>query len=299
MTEEIRVRKRRGNFTTIPNAIIRDERLSIEARGLLVYIISLPENWKFRPRHLMKVCCIGRDKLYRLIGELKAAGYLVVELVKDAAGKFIGTNWDIIDEPCPEKPDTAEPESGKPDPLVKTDTLERKVLTPEPSPEIGDGASKAQMPSHSVEVSAAAEKSSRVEGHFEEFWRVHPNAADRPGSLRHFRSAVGRGVDAKSIINAARKYALELEAKGTPRQYWAKSVNWLDRRCWESYPEDPPKPSCSLLDVAEFWASKVRSGAFVPSSAIKAAVADLMIAECGITEDQLRKIGVPIREKVQ
>ena len=36
------------NFTVLPNAIHDDDRLSLEARGLLEFLLSRPSNWEIR-----------------------------------------------------------------------------------------------------------------------------------------------------------------------------------------------------------------------------------------------------------
>jgi hypothetical protein len=69
-------RKHNGNFTIVPNALVDDKRLSIEAKGLLAYLISRPNNWTVRHSHLHKELGIGRDKLQRILRELIRAGYL-------------------------------------------------------------------------------------------------------------------------------------------------------------------------------------------------------------------------------
>ncbi len=41
--------RRRGGFTKIPNSVAQDERLSLQARGFLAYLLSLPETIKITP----------------------------------------------------------------------------------------------------------------------------------------------------------------------------------------------------------------------------------------------------------
>jgi len=39
--------KRKTNFTIIGNTGLKDKRLSLKAKGLLAYMLSLPDDWKF------------------------------------------------------------------------------------------------------------------------------------------------------------------------------------------------------------------------------------------------------------
>ncbi|MFA5379408.1 MAG: hypothetical protein WC455_26865 [Dehalococcoidia bacterium] len=56
-------------------AAAQDESLSWEARGVLWYLLSKPDDWQVQPVNLEQHC--GRQKVYRILKELKSAGYLV------------------------------------------------------------------------------------------------------------------------------------------------------------------------------------------------------------------------------
>jgi hypothetical protein len=88
------IRRAQGQeFTVLPNATIRDPRLSLDALGLLVKLISRPPNWEVRPYQLQQECSIGRDKLRRLLAELENAGFLV----RIKSRRSDGT-WDWVSE---------------------------------------------------------------------------------------------------------------------------------------------------------------------------------------------------------
>jgi hypothetical protein len=124
------------DFTMIPNKPLRDKRLCLEARGLLCSILSLPLDWSFNMAWAQREFSVGRDKLYRLIAELKDAGYIRYVRPRDSKGKLLEAsyyvvgdprsfehqhhtghdplpeNTDMDSDPLPEKPDMAEPTSG-------------------------------------------------------------------------------------------------------------------------------------------------------------------------------------------
>ncbi|MEO1026815.1 MAG: hypothetical protein AAFX07_14795 [Pseudomonadota bacterium] len=278
MTEQISVRKRVGKFTVVSNTAINDERLSLETKGFLLYVCSRPENWVFRPSHLMRVCKIGRDKYYRIVRELKSYGYLRIEQAKNAAGMYLSnTHWDICDDPFPKNPDTAEPKFGKPDHLVNTDTLENTDHIPQHEKPTDDegGGSNADNTSDE-DASAVAEKNKRkLNGHFEEFWREHPRPGDRRGSLKLFNEAVSSGVDPELIKRAAAQYATETE--GTNKQFISKSVNWLDERRWENHEARRTKRP-DIYEQAVFWADHIAAGKRVHGDSIPIDVQTEMIA---------------------
>ncbi len=56
-----------------------DSRLSWKARGLLAYLLSLPDGWDIAVRDLVHRGPDGRDAVYTVLHGLKACGYLTEE----------------------------------------------------------------------------------------------------------------------------------------------------------------------------------------------------------------------------
>ena len=66
----------------IPREILRDERLSLRARGALVTLLSHEEGWvRSSIATLMREARCGRDAAKSAMGELREAGY--AELITD------------------------------------------------------------------------------------------------------------------------------------------------------------------------------------------------------------------------
>jgi hypothetical protein len=64
-------------FTRVPNSAVNDERLDLKARGLLLLMLSKPDGWVFRERHLAKIANVGRDQLRAAMKTLIDTGYVV------------------------------------------------------------------------------------------------------------------------------------------------------------------------------------------------------------------------------
>ncbi len=64
-------------FTRVPNSAVNDERLDLKSRGLLLLMLSKPDGWVFRERHLAQIAGVGRDQLRAAMATLIAAGYVV------------------------------------------------------------------------------------------------------------------------------------------------------------------------------------------------------------------------------
>lgn len=91
-------------FSVIASSCIEDTRLSWEARGLLIYLLSKKEDWVIRMTDLLSQTrhCIGvrsgRDKVYKLIRELRCAGYLWRDFTR-CGGEFVGVEYVVSEDP--------------------------------------------------------------------------------------------------------------------------------------------------------------------------------------------------------
>lgn len=97
------IRKERTNhFTIIPNDLVCDERLSYEARGVLCYLLSKPNDWQINCKDIQRVGNIARKKAYSILSELIEAGY-VQRLKVDERSKRHNYNYVIFDHSCGQK----------------------------------------------------------------------------------------------------------------------------------------------------------------------------------------------------
>ena len=64
-------------FTRVPNTAVDDPNLDLKSRGLLLIMLSKPDGWTFRERHLAEAAGVGREQLRTAMQTLIAAGYVV------------------------------------------------------------------------------------------------------------------------------------------------------------------------------------------------------------------------------
>ena len=100
MSGEATIRRgaRNARYAAIPNHVFEDDRLSMEARWLLGYLLSKPDNWTVVVGDIVKKGGCGRDKARKMIAELVEFGYAEREQSR-ADGKFGASNLVIFDEP--------------------------------------------------------------------------------------------------------------------------------------------------------------------------------------------------------
>lgn len=129
-------------FTHVMREVAQDDRLSLKARGLILLMSSLPDNWEYTIAGLAKKAGTGKDQIRSALGELLEVGYLVKEQAHSADGKF-SKNVFILQEEAPPlsgnpttgKPTTGNPLSGNPTENKKEENKKDKK-TPLPPVEV-------------------------------------------------------------------------------------------------------------------------------------------------------------------
>ncbi|RVA18805.1 helix-turn-helix domain-containing protein, partial [Mesorhizobium sp. M7A.F.Ca.CA.004.11.2.1] len=100
MSEEATIRRgvRNARYTTVPNHVFEDVRLSMEARWLLGYLLSKPDNWTVILGDIARRGGCGRDKARKIVNELVKHGYADKEQERED-GRFGKLSLVIFDEP--------------------------------------------------------------------------------------------------------------------------------------------------------------------------------------------------------
>ena len=96
----IRSKKERGQFVTLDKTALHDAALSMQAKGLHSYMMSMPDDWVFYETELMKHFTNGRDAIRNTMKELETRGYLVKEQ-KRQGGKFGENELVLYEKPQP------------------------------------------------------------------------------------------------------------------------------------------------------------------------------------------------------
>ena len=91
---------RNQNFTVVYNEVAQHESMSMESRGLLLFMLSLPEDWEYHKNWLQDQCPgWGREKLAKVLKELEEKGYLIRTPKRSEDGKKLaGWVWEVLAE---------------------------------------------------------------------------------------------------------------------------------------------------------------------------------------------------------
>lgn len=137
---------RKGGYTVLPNQILRDDSLTLQAKGLFCMMASFPEGWDFTIKGLATVAGCGRDKISAALRNLEDSGYLLREQGHSETGQFSANLFVLYDEkisPLTGFPSTGKPLTENPTQINKERIKERKNKPPIAPREVLDRVKEA------------------------------------------------------------------------------------------------------------------------------------------------------------
>lgn len=192
-------------FVQIPNAWLRDSRLTLKARGLLAQIMTHREDWSLSINRLAEDNGEGKHAIRAAIAELEKFGYLLREQSNDKRfGESVWVTNDPTEYPLSENPLSEIP-------LSENQTTKNNT---------------------SIEEHLEEEhiKKTNVVEFFEAFWNEYPRKIDRAKALRAFKSALKR-AKFEEILAGAIAYRNDPTRKPEFTKYPA---TWLNADAWEN-----------------------------------------------------------------
>ena len=282
-----RVEKNR-DYTTMANHHLRDERLSLRAKGLLSMLLGLPDDWEISIRGLSSIVRDGVASVQTGINELIDAGYIVRQRQHAEDGTFAGFEYIIhekppyTDSPYTENPYTVTPYTENCEQL-NTKQSNTNQSTPPIVPQVEDdnptvSGAAADSP---TPLSAACGGISPRRGEsalctrepqsaetpkrkrratksapdyrpdtFARFWAAYPRGEDKQGAIAAWDELKPDDATLQAMSRAlVRQKASEEWQRGIGIPY---AVRWLRRRRWEDEikaPAPPPERAGGELPV--------------------------------------------------
>ena len=220
-----------GHFTQIPNAWLRDYRLSYKARGLLAEVLSHAAGFRISRERLARLGKDGRDSITTAIAELEACGYLTREQTRLPNGQMGETIWT-----------TKDPELAP---------LEDLPLAVEPK------AAEPHLKNSELKNNETKNNTRLVAERFSKFWIHYPRKVGKGNAEKIFAKLLREAKDPEAL-------ALEIEQGAErmskdynlpPKQFIPHPATWLSREGWndEPYPDRERTPE----ELAEIYRQKV------------------------------------------
>lgn len=109
-----RIDKKTDNYVVLDKRFLNDKDLSWQAKGMLTYMLSLPNDWKFSLSDLKNRSRNGRDATDAIIKELQQAKYIRKEQKRKSGGQFGNSSFIVYETPFTENPLTENPDTENP-----------------------------------------------------------------------------------------------------------------------------------------------------------------------------------------
>lgn len=230
-----RIKKER-DFTIVNNEILKRKDLSWKAKGIMAYILSLPDDWKIILEEISKHATDGKTSFNSGWKELKKAGYVKNVAVRDKNTKKILYWMTLVDEDGSLRDDTHNYETHN----LKTYNLETHNVenqTLQSTYELSTYELSTESTKDNTRFSNASEikkqKDKEIEEKFEEWYDLYSNKKDRAKALKSFKTKYKKHGYEK-IVEGTKEYLKTV----TDKKYQKYPATFLNA---ESY-----------LDIDEF-----------------------------------------------
>ena len=85
-------------YVMVNKGVANDERLSWQARGLMLHLLSLPDDWQIYESELVKRAPNGKSSLKSIIKELMGYGYIERTSLRTTKGQFNGYEYRVYED---------------------------------------------------------------------------------------------------------------------------------------------------------------------------------------------------------
>ncbi len=203
----------REKFTVIDNSAIRDDNLSLKALGLLVKLLSLPDNWEFSENGLEKAFKKdGQSSIRSGLKELENCGYLTRKKGRDDKGRIARVEWIITENPHLENP-----------------SLDNPNLDNQPQLNTKEPNTKRIERNKQESGSASAEPSDG----FLMFWAEYPKKVGKIAALKAWNKIKPCKQLSEKIVSAVKTQKTWKSWTKDGGQYIPNPATWLNQGRWE------------------------------------------------------------------
>lgn len=200
-----------SHFTQIPNAWLRDSRMSYKARGLLAELLSHAVGFQVSIDRIARSGRDGRDAIASAIKELESFGYLTRSQDRNPDGTLSHTVWTTCD------PETAPQQGSRP----QTD-----------NPATAKPATANQLYKN-TEYKNTEIKNMPTANVFDNFWLIYPRRVGKGSAQKAFAKAI-ESTSVDEVMAGANRLANDPNLPLI--QFIPYPATWLNREGWNDEP---------------------------------------------------------------
>lgn len=221
-----------ANFTTLPNALLRDSKLSFKARGMLAMILSNSDTWEAHQTWLVSQGTEGREAIRSGMAELEKAGYAVFCVTKDDSGRFVQKIWTFYDSPVFESDRSNV--SHWMDDCMEIPPCDGNPPSGFPAsgfPASGNPSTKKEHPTENNLQKTITESASDLS---EEIYNAYPRKIGRPAAIKAIKAAI-RCSPAQHVLERTLAYAAA--RRGEDAQFTPHPATWFNQHRFNDDPK--------------------------------------------------------------
>ena len=234
------------DYTVMSNYHLQDPNISLKAKGLLSYLLSLPDNWQYTVAGIASQCKEGKEAIRNALQELEEARYMVRRQLHNKDGSFGGNEYVIYevpvdDSPLSGNPSTVNPSTGNPlteNPTEQNTNIQntKYYIYPPISPQEGDGCGE-------VKPAPKPERRHKQEEHykpvaFESLYDYYPRHVGKQAAQKAWDKLRPSPEVMEAICNALRMQKAYWLAIQLPKDKIPHLATWLNGRRWEDDPDE-------------------------------------------------------------
>lgn len=218
---------KQANYSVINNEVLRREDLSWKAKGIMCYVLSLPDDWEIYLEEIQKHSTDGMKGFRSGWNELKEKGYVsrypvyrngkisewrteVTESIDIISNSLLSQNLQV----------------GSVD--VENLLVEKDKLL---STNNTNYLSKLNTDSNNI---SSTDDSQSLNNRFELIWKQYPKGRKqgKDKSFKAYQRAIKDGVTDEMILKGLSDYKKQIEIQRTELQFIKQAVTWFTNKSW-------------------------------------------------------------------
>ena len=225
-TTFVRVKKNE-NYTTVHNGFIKRKDLSWKAKGIMTYLLSLPDDWVVNLDEIKRNASDGESSFRSGWKELKDAGYVSKRSIRDEVTKKI-LKWETIIKEIPDekKNHNVGNHNVGIHQVGNHQVDNRKLLSTKElsTNKLITNIQKEHQPSDDGQSTSER---------FESIWKYYPRKEGKKKAFASYKRALKNGVTDEEIMEGLEKYNQYIKKEKTDRKYIAHGSTWFNENRWQ------------------------------------------------------------------
>lgn len=234
--DKLEVHYNRG-YTAMSNHHLRDTSISWQAMGVLSFMLSCREDFKFSIEGLTKCSSCGETATRSALKELREHGYIKISRLIGEGGKVVGWKYDVFENPDVENPDVECQGQSNTNKRI-TDVKTPNTLFPLSDDKVNKDISPT------LELYR-----------FDEFWDAYDKKCGRDRAERAWKKL------SKAEVDAAIAYIPSYKAAQPNKMYRKNPEAYINQRAWndeliggnDGIPPRPAKGNWVWSEESKKW----------------------------------------------